>query len=90
MPCNWFLIGVGYQKSTYNEAVSILNYLLNGSVSILSMLLPAVIFIVIFKLKPTNIIVTEQVKPAVGISFLFIGRLFVYWPTFRPTGYLLC
>ena len=42
------LIGIGYQKSTYNETISILNYLLNGSVSILSMLLPAVIFIVIF------------------------------------------
>ena len=27
----WFLIGIGYQKSTYNEAISILNYLLNGS-----------------------------------------------------------
>ena len=69
----WFLIGIGYQKSTYNEAISILNYLLNGSVSILSMLLPAVIFIAIFKLNLTNIIVTEQVKPAVGISFFFIG-----------------
>ena len=41
----WFLIGIGYQKSTYNEAISILNYLLNGSVSILSMLLPAVILL---------------------------------------------
>ena len=69
----WFLIGIGYQKSTYNEAISILNYLLNGSVSILSMLLPAVIFIAIFKLKLTNIIVIERVKPAVGISFFFIG-----------------
>lgn len=69
----WFLIGIGYQKSPYNEASSILNYLLNGSVSILSMLLPAVIFIVIFKLKPANIIVTERVKPAVGSSFFFIG-----------------
>lgn len=69
----WFLIGVGYQKSQYNEAISILNYLLNGSVSILSMLLPAVIFIVIFKLNPTNIIVTERVKPGVGISFFFLG-----------------
>ena len=68
----WFLIGIGYQKSTYNEAISILNYLLNGSVSILSMLLPAVIFIAIFKLNLTNIIVTEQVKPSVGISFFFI------------------
>ena len=58
----WFLIGIGYQKSTYNETISILNYLLNGSVSILSMLLPAVIFIVI-----------KQVKPAVGISFFLIG-----------------
>ena len=28
----WFLIGIGYQKSTYNETISILNYLLNGSV----------------------------------------------------------
>ena len=69
----WFLIGIGYQKSTYNETISILNYLLNGSVSILSMLLPAVIFIVIFKLQPTNIIITKQVKPAVGISFFLIG-----------------
>ena len=69
----WFLIGIGYQKSTYNETISILNYLLNGSVSILSMLLPAVIFIVIFKLQTTNIIITKQVKPAVGISFFLIG-----------------
>ena len=69
----WFIIGIGYQKSTYNEAISILNYLLNGSVSILSMLLPAVIFMVIFKLKPANIIVTERVKPAVGISFFLLG-----------------
>ncbi len=69
----WFLIGVGYQKSPYNEAISILNYLLNGSVSIFSMLLPSVIFIVIFKLKPANIIAMERVNPAVGISFFFIG-----------------
>ena len=80
----WFLIGIGYQKSTYNETISILNYLLNGSVSILSMLLPAVIFIVIFKLQPTNIIITKQVKPAVGISFFLIGTticLFANFPT---------
>lgn len=69
----WFLIGVGYQKSPYNEAISILNYLLNGSISIFSMLLPSVIFIVIFKLKPANIIAMERVNPAVGISFFFIG-----------------
>ena len=67
----WFLIGIGYQKSTYNETISILNYLLNGSVSILSMLLPAVIFIVIFKLQTTNIIIPNKLNlPLEFLSFL--------------------
>ena len=36
----WYLIGIGYQKTQYNEAISILNYLLNGAVSVFSLLLP--------------------------------------------------
>lgn len=69
----WYLIGLGYQKTQYNEAISILNYLLNGSISIFSMMLPASIFILVYKLRPANIIVSEHVKPMVAITCFLIG-----------------
>ncbi len=83
----WFLTAVGYQRTQYNEAISILNYLLNGSVSLLSMLLPAVIFIAIFQLKLPNIIVTEKAAPMLTAAVFFIGSTVCLFANF-PTNWL--